>query len=339
MINVRFIDPVNYKVYDSDVLLKEPLGGTEATVTRVAGALASKYLVKVYQRGREAASSHNRVIYDSLMELPIELSSASPGVSIVLRDIQAACSIKVQYPNEQVYCWLHDLQTPTEDSAKAYLWASEIGVEFICVSDFHKGQASYVRQLSGAKTLPVHVIYNPVMAIKTDLSTKDKSSLLFFSSPHKGLQETVDVFKRFKDFPELKDFKLSVANPGYYPLPEGIKQVPGVTVLGPLRHQDMMNYVSSAFAILHLNSSFPETFGLVHAEAMALGTPVITSSLGANPEILNHPHFMTDVRNVKGVINKLIDWVKHGPPKAKLNPKFEIDAVSKEWDKLIHART
>jgi glycosyltransferase involved in cell wall biosynthesis len=333
---IRFIDPVNYKEYNSYVLKTQPLGGTEATIVRVSSALSKSHTVEAYQRDCGGHVDPSQVLYRSI-DIVDEALKASQGISIVLRSLPYAIALKTHFPNEVVFAWLHDLQSANAELVHQYELCAGLGIELICVSQFHKENASQVRALCHPNKRPkIRVIYNPVMVDKSDgTPTKDKD-LVFFSSPHKGLVETVEVFARFREFPELAHFKLKVANPGYFEIPEHIKGRAMVEILGPMPHAQMMMELSNAFAVLHLNSVFPETFGLVHAEAMALGIPVITSHLGANPEILTHPHFMTDVRDIRSVVHKLIDWVKYGAPKARLDNKFSIDNVRKVWEDLIN---
>jgi glycosyltransferase involved in cell wall biosynthesis len=336
-ITIRILDPVNYKKYDSGILDTEPLGGTEATVVRVASLLASKEKnVTVYQKHRDDISCDiTGVNYKPLLEYNKDIKTAD-AITIVLRDIGVACGIKNDNPNEKIFLWLHDLQQASADSVRYYELAASLGIEFICVSEYHKNQVNHIKHLGNITNLPTHCVPNLVTVRKSgDVPSPGSDDLLFFSSPHKGLRETVNTFSRFKDFPELAHFKLVVSNPGYYEIPDDLKNKPGVIILDPMSHASMMKRLESSFCVLHLNSVFPETFGLVHAEAMALGVPVITSRLGANPEILTHPHFMCDVTDTRAIILKLIDWVKYGAPKPRLDNKYSPDNVYKKWEGLL----
>ena len=46
--------------------------------------------------------------------------------------------------------------------------------------------------------------------------------------------------------------------------------------------------MQQALGVFHINTRYPETFGCIHAEANAVGTPVITLDIGANREVI-HP--------------------------------------------------
>ena len=133
----------------------------------------------------------------------------------------------------------------------------------------------------------------------------DPDKLAFFSSPHKGLEWTVRVF----DAPRRANprFRLFVANPGYYQA-HCLRGLSGVVDLGCLAHREALRHVREALAVLLLNHTYPETFGLVLAEANAVGVPVLTHSLGAAPEVLDDPAQFVDARDVGSVVTKLMSW-------------------------------
>jgi len=60
-----------------------------------------------------------------------------------------------------------------------------------------------------------------------------------------------------------------------------------VTVLDDLAHDAVLGVVAAARAMV-FPIQWDEPFGLVMAEALACGTPVITRPLGAAPEIVRH---------------------------------------------------
>lgn len=73
---------------------------------------------------------------------------------------------------------------------------------------------------------------------------------------------------------------------------------------------DASQEIADAFAVLNCTST--EAFGRVTAEAMALGTPVIASDVGANPELIRHNHTgllfpLGDVPALARQIERLID--------------------------------
>ncbi len=62
---------------------------------------------------------------------------------------------------------------------------------------------------------------------------------------------------------------------------------PGIEYLGELAQADKVRLMAGAMALL-FPVQWPEPFGLVPVEAMACGTPVIASRIGAVPEVVAH---------------------------------------------------
>lgn len=192
-----------------------------------------------------------------------------------------------------------------------------------------------MRQLGVNAQIPCRRIYNPIDdELKPDGTETDVNKLVYFSSPHKGLEQTLKYVERFQDFPELADTMLYIANPGYF-ADHRTEGLPNVVNLGSLPHTEIINHVRSALGVLHLNAVFPETFGLVHAEANAVGTPFLSSRMGATPEIADHPGELIDVTDPKAVIDRLIQWKKYGRPKVRGNPSFRLKRIVGEWIEFL----
>lgn len=340
---ILFVDPVCPRPYDNVVLDSAPLGGTEATVVRVAHSLAAKGLgVEVTQHNREDFSFGLEFSADEAGDLDEAHSSVTytrfghkrkspPTHVIVLRAPQALRIARKQFPSARLYLWCHDIfgGPGWVDGFQAMVDTQAVP---IVVSDWHKHQMyDAMRQLGVSASIPSKRIYNPIDdALQPDGTPVDPNKLVFFSSPHKGLDHTLKIFERFQDFPELADMKLYIANPGYFKdqETEGLRNVVN---LGALPHHEVIRHVRSAVAVLHLNSVFPETFGLVHAEANAVGTPFLTSRMGAVPETVDHPAELIDVQDAKAVIDRVRQWARYGRPKVRGAPYFRLSRIATEW--------
>lgn len=330
---ILFVDPVAPKPYSPRVLKEEPLGGTEATVTRVAEALSGLgHQVRVTQKVRTESEKYGAEY------TPFGTNDDFKATHVVMlrAPLMLRTAVK-QYPNAKLYLWCHDLFNPKDwvDGAQAIVDTQAIP---IFVSDWHKTEFHQMLgsiQFKGG--IPSKRIYNPIdLDLVPDTTPVDKDKLVFFSSPHKGLEHTLKVFECFRNFQELKDTKLYIANPGYFQFKDiqglrPIESVKNVVTLGPLTHSDVIKHVRSALAVLHLNPVYPETFGLVHAEANAVGTPFLTSPFGANHEIIDHPQETLDVMDNKKVIDRIISWKLYGRPKVRANPNFRINKIAREW--------
>ena len=92
------------------------------------------------------------------------------------------------------------------------------------------------------------------------------------------------VVPLMREFPEL-DLCIAGSGPFESRLRHLAVGLPNVKLLGQLSSERVAGLLRGARALV-VPSLFPETFGYVAAEAMALGTPVIARRLGALPELL-----------------------------------------------------
>lgn len=326
---ILFIDPVTPKPYDSATLENEPLGGSESTVIRLAeefGKRGHEVLVVQHNRGERSGRYAG---FGSGNEF-------KPTHVIVMRAPNALRQAKKQFPNAKLYLYCHDIfgGEAWKDGFQAMVDTQAVP---ILVSLWHQTQMyDHIKALNLDVSIPSRKIYNPIADdLKHDPDVQvDTNKLVFFSSPHKGLDNTLKIFSRFKDFAELRDMKLYVANPGYFPDHE-LKGTENVVNLGALPHPKVIEHVRSAFAVLHLNSVFPETFGIVYAEANAVGTPFLSHRLGAVPEVVDHPAELIDVNDPKAVIDRLIQWKTLSRPKVRGESRFRMVRIVREWLELL----
>lgn len=326
MRTILFVDDCCNKPYDSQTLKSEALGGTEATIIRVAEGLARTGLFRV------VVEQHNRA--EQSASIPVYYrpprSTDYAEYVISLRAPETLIRAKERFPNAKHYLWNHDLMVPY--TAQALVPLS--GFEAIAVSNFHKSQMVDVLRPQGyTGQFPVKVVYNPIDdSLEPDGTPVDRNKLVFFSSPHKGLDYALEVFSNLRRF--NPDFTLYLANPGY--LADSDRTVEGINRLGPLSHANVLLHVRASLCVFYPNLVFPETFGLVFAEANAVGTPVITHPIGAATEVLSHPYETVDCRNPKALIDRVMSWYDGGRPRVKANPKFRLSNVLKSWLRLFN---
>ena len=348
------VDSVAPMAYSSRTLREQPLGGTEATVVRVAEYMDAIVLQhnRTENEGRyHSASSH-----------------VDPSHLVVLRDAAVALRMAQRYPRAKKMLWLHDLAGPGTDRGKKLLahapQLAAAGINLVCVSEFH---AADVRKnfLSLAEGLRPNVIriYNPVDVSGTNDAkiAYDPNKLVFFSSPHKGLDYALHVFSYLHS--RKSDLRLYIANPGY--LPSVTKQWPGVVNLGAVPHHVIMEHVRSALCTFYPNYVYPETFGLALAESNALGTPVLTHDIGAAQEVLHGAGQFIQIPSVRGMADSVFwrwpalrkmgevslgmlgfskayearirSWQQGNRPVVLGRTGFSIESVASAWRSASHA--
>ncbi len=330
MKRILFVDGVCPKPYDCMSLLAEGMGGTEATVIRVAESLGYSAKVTVAQKGRVINYVNPRVDY---VPLDNKLLDQEWDSIVVLRSAYALPLIREKQPKTQILLWLHDLSGPyfLQD---AHL-LKELNIHLVAVSRFHLTDIiSSLKTVLGPTEFPkMSYVYNPIDdALHPDSTPIDKNKLVFFSSPHKGLDYALSLFPHLKSF--NPDFRLCISNPGYYP--DSTCDIPGVELLGALPHHKALQHVRSALCVFYPNHVFPETFGLVLAEANAVGTPVLTHSIGAAREVLTNPVLqLCDTRVNQVVISRLMSWHGGNRPPVTGKDEFRLCNVTKRWQEIL----
>jgi glycosyltransferase involved in cell wall biosynthesis len=274
MSSILFLDPVCQRPYDTRTLASAASGGTEASLTRVADALDAY----VMQHNRSEGWGRY---------LPVQALSGIAHV-VINRDSRALPLVLRLFPAARVYLWLHDQLNPGSRRARWLAGTAaplrECRATAVCVSDSQRrGVEATLRAVGLADAVTAHTIYNPVdEALAPDETPLDAGKLVFFSSPNKGLDFTLDAFAALRD--SMPDLRLLVGNPGYRTGRSASRA--GVEFLGALPQAAMHQQVRGALCTFSPNFVIPETFGLVFAESHALGTPVLTVDCGAALEVL-----------------------------------------------------
>ena len=338
---VLFVDPVCPMPYQARTLYDRALGGTEASVLRVAEGLAQAgHRVTVAQRGRRWPSrSPGGVAY-----VPFDYDGdwghlPRAGAVVVLRQHKVLFRVRKRFPEARLALWLHCVPGSKRRALAAELL--EARATAVCVSDAHRAALhTFLREKAGdgPASAPSVRIYNPVDDdLGPDATAVDPDKLVFFSSPHKGLDEVLAAFAHVRE--RRPTAQLVVADPGYWTgarpaLPDGV--VP----LGPLPHREVMRHVREAFAVFYPQARFEETFGLVFAEANAVGTPVLAHPHAAAREVLGETpgeqRQLVDARDPRAAARRLARWWDEGRPAVSAEPRFRTPRVVRDWERLLN---
>ena len=327
---IAIVDPCCARGYAPASLLAGGLGGTEATVIRVATVLARDARILHFQNGRTQAEE---TAAGSLRPLAEAYRPGVAGTLIVINAWKVARKLRKAHPEARIILWLH-IHPGRHNRPMAQALAAA-GVEVICVSASH---ARSLRSfLSDGPPLRIGHIYNPIApGLVPDGTRYDPTRLLFASSPHKGLDQ---VFARFRAArAAMPDLTLAVADPGYLAWDTG--PVPaGVTFLGPLPHAALIAQMRRALCLFYPQTRFAETFGLVMAEAQAVGLPVLAhDAIGSNAEVVADPDQILDAADEGRIIDRLRLW-RRARPVVTGNPAFALDAVGDAWRAVLGLRT
>src|ERR1700730_14849151 len=105
---------------------------------------------------------------------------------------------------------------------------------------------------------------------------------------------------------------------------------PLVDFIGEIGEHEKQEFLGGAYALMFL-IDWPEPFGLAMIEAMACGTPVIASSRGSVPEIIDH--------GVTGfIVNSVDEAVEAIPRVAQLNRRDCRKAIDERFSSYRMAK-
>jgi len=349
---ILFLDPVCQRPYDTRTLATQASGGTEATLTRVADALDA------YVMQHNRAEAWGRY-------LPVQ---PLPGIAhvVINRDSRAVSLVRRLFPAARVYLWLHDQLNPGSRRARWLAGTAaqlrECRATVVCVSDSQRrGVEATLRAVGLADVAPALTIYNPIdETLAPDDTPVDATKLVFFSSPNKGLDFTLDAFAALRQ--RMPDLRLLVGNPGYKA--DRSARRSGVEFLGALPQRAMHQQVRGALCTFFPNFVIPETFGLVFAESHALGTPVLTVDCGAALEVLGDRDEVLPLRRSYRVYERMVGrlppglrrmparlaaraglfdafagrvqaWRAGARPRVAPDPRFRLGSVAARWRSLL----
>lgn len=118
--------------------------------------------------------------------------------------------------------------------------------------------------------------------------------------PHKNVMFLVDLFRGMKESGKIKSDLVVVGRKDsrYAPEHESLRNLRsggGIHYIPEIPHQNLAHLYQGALALVH--PSFYEGFGLTLLEAMASGTPVISSNAASLPEVAGDAAILFDPRN------------------------------------------
>ena len=110
-----------------------------------------------------------------------------------------------------------------------------------------------------------------------------------------------------------------------------------IVYLGVVSNKERDDLLKKAYAILHLNT-IPERFGLVMAESMAAGVPVIAMDLGSCQEVIadgKTGFLVNDVEEAVKAVEKIPEISRQACRK-RVEENFSLDIMVENYEKVYH---
>lgn len=313
--DVVFFDNTANKYYDRMTLEKQPLGGSEASVVRVAEGLASLGLKVCVMQGN--CNKFEPVMGQHCFFMHAEdLNKVSCKHYIQIR----VNSNPQLFPKAKHYLWLHDVTQKSEHP-------QDNSLRVVAVSHWHKQNI-----LDNTDYTDIKVIYNPVPEELYNMrQVTNPKMLVWMSSPHKGLDKALQLFKTIHEKDPSMQFH--VFNPGYIGMDNiTVASQPGIVLYGPQACRTVWNVVGKANAVFY-PTDWKETFGCIAAEANAMGVPVLTRRLAALAESVSSPEQFAETD--QEFIEKALAWADGQRPAVKGQEEFKFNQVILEWVKYL----
>ena len=314
--------------YGLGVLATRPLGGTEATVLKIVHALQGKFRFSLFQRNAPTSNGSGGC---AMHPLDKAFEDQSCQAFLVINSWKVACRLRRFHPQAPIAVWLH--VHPGRHNRQMGAALAKANIDVICVSD---SQARQLSDFFGSGPQPeISYIHNPIADdLVPDDTPRNPDRLFFCSSPHKGLRQVFRQFAALRErFPKLT---LEVADPGYLSWDTG-KIPEGVWLRGSLAHDRLIARMRRALCLFYPQDSFAETFGLVIAEANAVGTPVLVQrGLGANDEVVSGDDQLIDSTDLDQLSARIRQWQTEFPS-VQCQPCFRLGYVSARWQQRLES--
>ena len=362
MKKVLFIDAVCPNPYDFKFFNNKPSGASELCLYLVA-KLVQKYAnteIVIAQNNRKEKLTENKITYVGLEEIP-NLQPKFDAI-VVQRDAKYIPYLINKYPKAKIVLYQHDFfeggalaQMPTEQ-LKLIL---DQKIPIITVSKWHKENIRVKLELRGLIVEPKairvipHFIVTDIRNLKLTRYKNvkpDNNKICFFSSAHKGLEHTIQAFRYLHKI--NKDLVLYLANPSYHQYPDymidyvkTLQNDDGLPIidLGGVPRKEILKHLQESLCVLSVNNIYPETFGLIHLEANAMGTPCVLLDYGANREVVFNPakeiitpdKYMADPIGYQRIIKRVMEFHTKGKPVTHINPSYEVENVYPLWLNIL----
>lgn len=309
--------------YYADSIKQRAIGGTEATVIRVAEALAAQGLrVGVLVHNLQYELSGQNAFF-----LPISYANQIETRNYIA--LRSTWGFDL-FPNANKYSWHQDV--PNERLLKLVPDLQKHKAPIICVSKWHMEYTENLLRQNGVNDVDVLFRYNmcPDVIYLDKPLEYNRNKMCWLASPHKGLDNALQLFANIKK--ELPEMELYIFNPGY--LHAKLLNTQGVVNLGAKPAPEIWKHVSESLCTFY-PTTFLETFGCIAAESNAIRTPIITNNIGALQETVSSDIQKCNPEDFNEVKRRVLDWHANGRPDVQGQDRFKESVMVGKWIKLL----
>ena len=223
---------------------------------------------------------------------------------------------------------------------------SEVGRRadaIVTVSEASRRDILNLLKIPTSQTQKVHTVYNGVSErfspgpTPATSSNTSQRSLLYVgrSDPYKNVETLIEALQRVRTTTALDvQLKIAGAPDPRYPQAAELAQELGiadaVTWTGYLSDEELADTYRAADLLVH--PSRYEGFGLQIIEAMACGTPVISSNGGSLPEVAGDAAILLDPMDTQGFADAIVRVLTNPDIAADMRQKGITQAAQFTWE-------
>jgi glycosyltransferase involved in cell wall biosynthesis len=194
-------------------------------------------------------------------------------------------------------------------------------------------------QIPASKITPILLAYDRTHFRPLNLPTRNYFLYIGRPDPHKNLQRVISAFAAL---PNCKDYELWLVGPSdrrYTPILQAQAEELGIAnqvkFLNYVAYSELPSIINGAIALVF--PSLWEGFGLPVLEAMACGTPVITSNISSLPEVAGDAAILINPYNTAEITAAMQAVANDSELRSHLSTQGITRAKQFSWEKTGQA--
>lgn len=295
MTSICFI--ANSIPFDVSTPYKEPLGGTESAVSYLLIELAKlDCKVTLLSQNTHPTIVHNVDCRNINVDGTKDFFDANQFDAVVLvSDSQHIRPLKEHFlpPNTRLFFWAHHDNNQVAVASLADESLHQFVTKFIFISRYQQQQylTQFKIDINQSIILPngLAPCFENLFASESELAkAKENDIATYISTPFRGLNLLYHIAShpmqnlQYHIFSSMRVYQADDAE--YQDLFNALKQCPQTQLHGSLPQAELAERLKYASFLTYPNT-FPETFCISAIESVAAGLEIVSSNIGALPEI------------------------------------------------------
>jgi glycosyltransferase involved in cell wall biosynthesis len=203
----------------------------------------------------------------------------------------------------------------------------------IAISESTANDAMKFCNVPASKITAIPLGYDSTNFRFLDLPTQNYVLYLGRTNPYKNVRRAIQAFSQVPHHQDYEFWIAGPADPRYIPELEGLAWELGVRlqILNYVPYPELPILINRAIALVF--PSLWEGFGLPILEAMACGTPVITSNTSSMPEVAGDAAILVDPTDVNAIAGAIADVIRDDRLRQQLRDRGLARSQTFSWER------